>query len=55
MLRDSKSARDFLSAMGAEAISCMLWVPIDVIKERLQGKSNISAIKFEAVPLPKFV
>eukprot|EP01064_Diplonema_japonicum_P009636 TRINITY_DN17112_c0_g1_i1.p1 TRINITY_DN17112_c0_g1~~TRINITY_DN17112_c0_g1_i1.p1 ORF type:complete len:313 (+),score=72.54 TRINITY_DN17112_c0_g1_i1:53-940(+) len=27
---------DFISGFAAEAVSCVMWVPIDVIKERLQ-------------------
>jgi hypothetical protein len=29
--------RDFSAGIIAELFSCVLWVPLDVIKERLQG------------------
>lgn len=32
------SARSFLCGLGAEAVSCLVWVPIDVSKERLQSQ-----------------
>lgn len=31
----------FSSGLLAECISCILWVPIDVVKERLQTQSNL--------------
>lgn len=33
-------ARDFFSGIAAETISCVFFVPIDVIKERLQGAGS---------------
>ena len=35
-LRQNDFVAHFLSGMIAEALSCVLWVPIDVVKERLQ-------------------
>eukprot|EP01062_Namystynia_karyoxenos_P056090 TRINITY_DN47046_c0_g1_i1.p2 TRINITY_DN47046_c0_g1~~TRINITY_DN47046_c0_g1_i1.p2 ORF type:complete len:336 (+),score=92.88 TRINITY_DN47046_c0_g1_i1:79-1008(+) len=32
----SRFLTDFVAGFGAEAVSCCLWVPIDVVKERLQ-------------------
>ena len=37
----------FIAAMGAEAVSCVLWVPIDVIKERLQVQNNLKIYKYK--------
>lgn len=31
----------FTAGMLAECVSCVLWVPIDVVKERLQTQSNL--------------
>ena len=31
----------FTSGLLAECVSCVLWVPIDVVKERLQVQANI--------------
>lgn len=36
----------FCSAMIAEAVSCVLWVPIDIIKERLQVMSNLGSYRY---------
>ena len=36
-------AAHFISGLLAETLSCMLWVPIDVVKERLQVQSNASS------------
>lgn len=32
--------------MMAETISCIFWLPIDVIKERLQVQSNLKAFNY---------
>ncbi len=32
---------DFYSGFLAECVSCMLWVPIDVVKERLQIQNEL--------------
>jgi hypothetical protein len=37
---------NFMSGMGAEAISCVLWLPIDVIKERLQVQAEIKTYQY---------
>lgn len=37
----------FTSGIIAESISCVLWVPIDVIKERLQVQSLLKTYKYE--------
>jgi len=34
-LTKSKIIINFMAAVGAECVSSLLWVPIDVIKERL--------------------
>lgn len=36
----------FISGMMAETISCIFWLPIDVIKERLQVQSNLKAFNY---------
>ena len=36
----------FLSGMVAETVSCMFFVPIDVIKERLQVQENLKLYKY---------
>lgn len=33
------SFRFFVSGFMAELISCVMWVPLDVIKERMQAQS----------------
>lgn len=33
--------------MIAEAISCIFWVPIDILKERLQVQSNLKSYKYQ--------
>lgn len=37
---------NFMSGLGAEAVSCVLWLPIDVIKERLQVQSDIKTYQY---------
>lgn len=39
------SISDFVGGFSAEIVSCLLWVPIDVIKERMQVQSLISQDK----------
>ncbi|KAI9914162.1 hypothetical protein PsorP6_005758 [Peronosclerospora sorghi] len=41
--RDNPSLLYFGAGMAAEALSCVLWVPIDVIKERMQVQGNQSS------------
>ncbi len=36
----------FVSGILAEAVSCILWLPIDIIKERLQVQSEIGSYKY---------
>lgn len=36
----------FVSGMIAETVSCVLWVPIDVIKERLQVQSTLKTYQY---------
>ena len=38
---------DFISGMGAEVVSCVLWVPIDVIKERLQVQNDLKLYNYK--------
>ena len=33
--------------MIAEAVSCVLWVPIDILKERLQVQSELGTYKYK--------
>jgi hypothetical protein len=43
----------FCSGMVAEAVSCILWVPIDVIKERMQVQrltTNTDALYYRSAP-----
>lgn len=35
----------FSSGIAAESVSCVLWVPIDVVKERLQVQSSCNDVK----------
>jgi len=35
---------DFCGGLVAEIFSCVVWVPIDVVKERLQVQSNMSVL-----------
>lgn len=39
----AEAANDFVSGFLAEAVSCVLWVPIDVSKEQLQTQSELKA------------
>ena len=41
VLGDSSTSVHLLSGLLAEAASCVLWVPIDVVKERLQVQSTL--------------
>ena len=41
VLGDSSTSVHLLSGLLAEAASCVLWVPIDVVKERLQVQSAL--------------
>eukprot|EP00397_Hematodinium_sp_SG-2012_P058148 GEMP01073325.1.p1 GENE.GEMP01073325.1~~GEMP01073325.1.p1 ORF type:complete len:164 (+),score=27.20 GEMP01073325.1:41-532(+) len=34
-------AADFAAGLAAETLSCIFWLPVDVIKERLQVQSDI--------------
>ncbi len=36
-----------MSGMGAEAISCVMWVPIDIIKQRMQISSDFNTHKYK--------
>ena len=37
---------NFMSGLGAETVSCILWLPIDVIKERLQVQNEIKTYQY---------
>lgn len=41
---------DLLAGFAAEAASCVFWVPIDVVKERLQVQSNFPAFQNKVNP-----
>mmetsp|Transcript_2136 Transcript_2136/g.4097 ORF Transcript_2136/g.4097 Transcript_2136/m.4097 type:complete len:201 (+) Transcript_2136:373-975(+) len=41
-MRDYPSICHFCSGFMAETVSCVLWVPIDVVKERLQVQSDLN-------------
>ena len=43
----NQMAINFISANIAEGISCLLWVPIDVIKERLQVQDEVKTYKYK--------
>ncbi|KAF1330308.1 hypothetical protein FI667_g5201, partial [Globisporangium splendens] len=43
VFRNSPSLSYLGAGMLAEALSCVLWVPIDVIKERMQVQSKVAA------------
>lgn len=43
-LPGSKLAADFCAGMGAEAVSCVLWCPVDVVKERLQVQKDMRGL-----------
>jgi len=43
---ENEDMQYLLSGFGAETISCIFWVPIDVIKERLQVQSNLKTFKY---------
>jgi hypothetical protein len=38
---------DFYSGFLAECVSCMLWVPIDVVKERLQIQNELKIYQYK--------
>lgn len=40
-------AINFLSGMSAEAVSCLLWLPIDIVKERQQVQSIIKVYNYK--------
>lgn len=40
-LPGSKLTADFCAGMGAEAISCVFWCPVDIVKERLQVQKDM--------------
>eukprot|EP00392_Amoebophrya_sp_AT5.2_P008918 g8946.t1 len=40
------SARDFTAAFLAEAVSCVFWCPVDVVKERLQVQKQLSVYQY---------
>mmetsp|Transcript_15029 Transcript_15029/g.27054 ORF Transcript_15029/g.27054 Transcript_15029/m.27054 type:complete len:338 (-) Transcript_15029:68-1081(-) len=42
VMTENPSICHFLSGFIAEAVSCVLWVPIDVVKERLQVQSDLN-------------
>ncbi|CAD8111393.1 unnamed protein product [Paramecium primaurelia] len=46
-MKDSPNLISFVSGMMAETISCIFWLPIDVIKERLQVQSNIKVFDYK--------
>ena len=37
----------FASGMAAEAISCVMWVPIDIIKQRMQLSTDFNTYKYK--------
>ncbi|CAD7947167.1 unnamed protein product [Amoebophrya sp. A120] len=43
--RSQQITRDFLAGLGAEAISCILWCPVDVVKERLQVQQSLREVE----------
>lgn len=44
LFKQSPFAAAFVSGLSAEALSCIFWVPIDVIKERLQVQGALPAL-----------
>lgn len=46
-LYTNQMLKDFMSGVGAECVSCVLWVPIDVVKERLQVQNALKSYKYE--------
>jgi len=47
LLRDcSPFIRDFTAGFVAEAVSCLIWVPVDVSKERLQTQSLLKVFRY---------
>jgi len=45
-LYSNQMMKDFISGVGAECVSCVLWVPIDVIKERLQVQNALKSYNY---------
>jgi hypothetical protein len=44
---DRSPALTYLCAgFAAEAVSCVLWLPIDVVKERLQVQKNLGIYSY---------
>ena len=43
ILGSSNFLSDFIAGFGAEAVSCCLWVPIDVCKEQVQTQNELKA------------
>ena len=37
----------FASGIIAETVSCVLWVPIDVVKERLQAQTFLKSYNYK--------
>lgn len=48
---NNSAVNHLLSGLFAEVISCALWLPIDVIKERLQVQSELNNIYSYKGPL----
>jgi len=46
-LQNNENLKNFLCGLFAETVSCVLWVPIDVIKERLQVQSNLKSFQYK--------
>jgi len=44
---DNVALIDFVSGFAAETVSCLLWVPIDVIKERQQVQSTMRTTSYK--------
>lgn len=36
----------FVSGLVAETVSCLLWLPMDVVKERLQVQKNLGIYEY---------
>ena len=36
----------FISGFMAEAVSCVFWLPIDVVKERMQVQTNLKIYNY---------
>ena len=43
------SLRYFSAGMTAEIVSCLIWLPIDITKERLQVKKKMQNIRIHAI------